>query len=362
MRGGARVRPFIHQSEIPRVVFGEGSLAKLPSELERLGVERALVLATPEQESDALRIGADLGARCAGVHARARMHVPRECVRDALDEARRRGADCALAFGGGSTTGLAKALALELDLCIVAVPTTYAGSEMTPIHGITEDGVKRTGRAARVLPRTVIYDPLLTLGLPVERSVTSAFNALAHAVEGLYAEERSPLTDRLAVEGIRSLARALPHVAARPDDVGARSRCLYGAWLCGVVLGTVGMALHHKLCHTLGGSFDLPHAETHTVVLPHVMAYNAGAAPGAARHVARALRGADAAAGLHDLAARLGAPLALRTLGLEERDLERAADLATQAPYYNPRPVERRAIRALLDDAYHGRRPAEARA
>lgn len=353
------MRSFVHDSRMPRVIFGAGSLARLGAEIERIGVRRVLVLATPEQRAAAERVARRLGSTCVGVHARARMHVPRACVDEASEEIGRLHPDCTVAFGGGSTTGLAKAIALERGLPILAIPTTYAGSEMTSIYGITESGSKRTGRSPAVLPRAVLYDPELSVGLPVPLSVTSAFNALAHAVEGLYAEERSPLTSRMAIEGLRSFARALPWIAAAPTDLAARARALYGAWQCGAVLGAVGMALHHKLCHTLGGSFDLPHAETHTVLLPHVLAFNAPAVPRAARRIARALGVDDAACGLYDLAERLGAPLALAKLGLREEALDAAAELATRDPYYNPRPVDPRGIRQLLDDAYHGRRPAE---
>jgi maleylacetate reductase len=352
------VRAFTHNALPGRVVFGTGSLAKLSEEIERLGARRALVLCTPQQREQAQDVAARLGTRCAGIFDQAVMHVPIETARAARAEARRLDADCAVAVGGGSTTGLGKAIALESSLPILAIPTTYAGSEMTPIYGITEGGLKKTGRDSRVLPRTVIYDPTLTLGLPTGLSATSGMNAIAHAVEGLYAEDANPITSLLATEGIRALAQGLPRVVADPLDLEGRSRCLYGAWLCGAVLGSVGMALHHKLCHTLGGSFNLPHAETHTVVLPHAVAYNRAAAPEAMQLAADALDAENAALALYALARALGAPLALKDIGMRETDLDRAAEIATKSPYYNPRPVEYGAIRKLLDDAYHGREPA----
>jgi maleylacetate reductase len=342
---------------LPRVVFGAGSLAQLEREVERLGARRVLVLCGPEQRRVAGSLALRLTHRCAGVYDRAAMHVPVEIAREASERARRSGVDVVLAIGGGSTTGLAKAVALETGLPILAIPTTYAGSEMTPIYGLSEGGHKRTGRDPAVLPRTVIYDPLLTLDLPAELSATSGLNAIAHAVEGLYARDANPLVSALAEDGLRALARALPGAVKSPHDLDARSQCLHGAWLCGLVLGAVGMALHHKLCHTLGGSFDLPHAPTHAVVLPHALAFNAAAAPQAAARVGRALGSDEPAAALHDLAASVGAPLSLALLGLRERDLDRAAELAVHSPYDNPRPVERAGIRALLADAFHGRRP-----
>jgi maleylacetate reductase len=350
---------FVYASPAARVVFGPGSLRHLGRELDLLGVERALVLCTPQQRAHAEEVAAALGTRSVGVYDKARMHVPAEVVREAIDAAERCHADCAVALGGGSTTGLAKAVALRSGLPLLAVPTTYAGSEMTPIYGITEGGLKTTGKDPRVLPRTVIYDPLLTLGLPVALSVCSGINAIAHAAEGLYARDANPIMSLMAEEGIRALAGALPRVVAAPRDVDARSDALYGAWLCGTVLGNVGMALHHKLCHTLGGSFDLPHAETHTVVLPHAIAYNAPADPRAAQRIARALGCADAGAGLFALARDHGAPTSLRELGLREDQLDDAADIAVRSPYWNPRSVDRPQIRALLQRAWLGLAPEE---
>jgi maleylacetate reductase len=340
-----------------RVVFGVGAIDHLPREIDLLGARRALVLSTPEQKAQAQEIAGRLGERCAGIFPRATMHVPIETAREARAEAKRLDADCAVAIGGGSTTGLGKAIALESALPILAIPTTYAGSEMTPIYGVTEAGMKKTGRDRNVLPRTVIYDPMLTLGLPVGLSVTSGFNAIAHAVEALYAQDANPITAMMAEEGIRALAHGLPRVVNSPAEVGARGDCLYGAWLCGAVLGAVGMALHHKLCHVLGGTWNLPHAETHTVILPHAVAYNYAAAPDAMQRVERAMESAHAAKGIYDLMKTLGAPLGLKDIGMREAELDRAADLATQAPYYNPRSPDRAGIRDLLDAAFHGQRP-----
>jgi alcohol dehydrogenase class IV len=293
------------------------------------------------------------------VFAKAVMHVPIETAREARDEARRLNADCAVAIGGGSTTGLGKAIALESGLPILAIPTTYAGSEMTPIYGLTQGGEKRTGRDARVLPRTVIYDPSLTLSLPIQLSITSGMNAIAHAAEGLYAKDGNPVMDLMAEEAIRCLAEALPEIKKNGSDLNARSSALQGAWLCGMVLGSVGMALHHKLCHTLGGTFNLPHAEVHTVVLPHAIAYNAVAAPAAMQKLSRALRGsADPSLSLFELARDNGAPTSLQTLGMQRGDLDHAADMAVQNPYWNPRPVERPAVRELLQRAWEGVPPS----
>jgi maleylacetate reductase len=353
------LKNFVYNAQPARVVFGAGALAHLEREIEALGAKKALVLSTPEQRESAERVAQLLGARAAGVFDRAVMHVPIETAREARELARRLGADCAVAIGGGSTTGLGKAIALDSGLPIVAIPTTYAGSEVTPIYGITEGGLKKTGKDARVLPRTVIYDPELTLGLPVTMSVTSGINAIAHAAEGLYSVEGNPIMDVLAQEGIAALGRALPAISRNPRDIESRSDALYGAWLCGTVLGNVGMALHHKLCHTLGGSFNLPHAETHTVVLPHALAYNTAAAPEAMRRIAQALGARSAAQAVFDLAKNNGAPVALREIGMKQGDVDRACELALQNQYPNPRPLEREAIRQLLQDAFEGARPRE---
>lgn len=352
------MKSFTYQGAPSRVVFGAGSLKCLADEISRLGVKRALVVSTPEQAETARRVAQLLGDRAVGIFPQAVMHVPIETARAAREEAARLGADCAVAIGGGSTTGLGKAIALESALPILAIPTTYAGSEMTPIWGITEAGVKKTGRDARVLPRTVIYDPELTLTLPYGMTVTSALNAIAHAAEGLYAHDGNPVVALMAEEGIRASAAALAPLKANPGDLDARSDALYGAWLCGTVLGSVAMGLHHKLCHTLGGSFNLPHAEVHTVILPHALAYNASAAPQAMERVARALGSSEAARGVFDLARRHGAPVSLAAIGMPADGLDRAADLAASTPYPNPRPLERDALRALLQRAFDGAPPA----
>jgi alcohol dehydrogenase class IV len=351
------MRSFVYNAQAARVVFGAGSLQHLGREIDALGARKALVLSTPEQRASAEMIADLLGPRAAGVFDRAVMHVPMETAREARELARQLGADCAVAIGGGSTTGLGKAIALDSGLPILAIPTTYAGSEMTSIYGITEGGLKKTGKDARVLPRTVIYDPELTLSLPVRMSVTSGINALAHAAEGLYAVDSNPIMDLMAKEGIAALGRALPAIKKEATDLAARSDALYGAWLCGTVLGNVGMALHHKLCHTLGGSFNLPHAETHTIVLPHALAYNAAAAPQAMLAIAQALQGRSAAQAVFDLAQNNGAPVALKDIGMKASDLDRACDIAMQNQYPNPRPLERAAIRQLLQQAFDGQRP-----
>jgi maleylacetate reductase len=351
------MEPFTYNAHAARVIFGFGTLSQLSAEIERLALERVLVLATPQQETDAKELAAGLGQRAVGVYANATMHTPVTVTEESLRLVTDLRVDGLVAVGGGSTTGLAKAIALRTDLPQIVAPTTYAGSEMTPILGETRDGQKVTQTSPKVLPEVVIYDVDLTLSLPPAISGTSGMNAIAHAVEALYAQDRNPLVSVMAKEAIRALSRALPVVVERPLDREARSDALYGAWLCGTCLGAVGMALHHKLCHTLGGSFDLPHAETHTVVLPHALAYNAPSIPEVMRQLADVLETADAARGLYDLAGRIGARLALKDLGMPESGIDLATDRALANPYWNPRPLEREAIRDLITRAYTGDPP-----
>jgi maleylacetate reductase len=342
--------PFTYSSLPVRVVFGRGRMVEAAVEARRLGMARPLVITT-RQQADA---GAAVAAATGGVSfAGAAMHTPVAVTEEAMAVVAAERCDGTIALGGGSSTGLGKAIALRTDLPQLVIPTSYAGSEMTNILGETAEGQKITKRDARIQPETVIYDPDLLATLPNSFAATSGMNAIAHAVEALYAVDGSPLVSLMAEEGIRALAHALPLGKAGHDEA------LCGAWLCGAVLGSAAMALHHKLCHVLGGSFDLPHAETHTVILPHATAYNATGADEAMVRIARALGSKTAAAGLYDLARRLGAPTALKDIGMPEAGLDRAADIAVNNPYPNPRPLERDAIRTLLGNAYHGLRPVE---
>jgi maleylacetate reductase len=351
------MRSFVYTGLQGRVLFGAGGIENVAEEIRALSCGRALVLSTHHQSALAENLAARLGDLSAGTFTRAAMHTPVDVTEAALQIVRQRGADCTVAIGGGSTTGLGKAIALRTNLAQIVVPTTYAGSEVTPILGETEAGVKTTRRTLKVLPQVVVYDVNLTLGLPVPMSVTSGLNAIAHAVEALYSPEANPAISLLAKDGTAALARALPIIVKDATDRNARSDALYGAWLCGVCLGSVGMSLHHKLCHVLGGSFDLPHAETHAVILPHAVAYNEPAATDTLRPIAEMLEAPTAADGIFNLGQRLGAPTTLKELGMPLEGIETTATLAVASPYPNPRPLNRDAIRNLLGDAYHGRRP-----
>ena len=352
---------FVHESPGSRVVFGVGRRSEVADELDRLGVRRPLLVAG--KESAAGRELADLlVGRLAGVFDEVVMHVPVAVAARAVEAARAADADGVVVVGGGSAIGTAKAVAKETRLPVVAVPTTYAGSEMTPIWGLTEERLKTTGRDPSVLPRVVVYDPELAVSLPAGLSAASGMNALAHLVEGLYAQQVSPLAVVTAREGIRALASGLPEVVARPTDLDARAAVAYGAWLAGWTLGTTGMGLHHKVCHVLGGTFDLPHAPVHSAVLPYAVAANADAAAPAMAEVVAAFGDAGteadhAAGGVWDLRHRIGATAALADLGFTDGDVDTAAGLVVDGGPVNPRPVDRGCVAAVLRAALRGERP-----
>ena len=352
------IYPFAHTGSSAKVVFGPGRISELRVEADALGLQRLLVLSTPHQTELAEQVRSILGDLAVGVFSGARMHTPVEVTAEAEATARELRIDAVVSVGGGSTIGLGKALVARMDLSHIAVPTTYAGSEMTPILGETANGAKVTTRDEKLRPRTVIYDVDLTLGLPVPMSVTSAINAAAHAVEALYAKDRNPLVSLMAAESIRAISAALPRISKDPADRQARAEALYGAWLAGSCLGSVSMSFHHKLCHTLGGLYDLPHAETHTVILPHAISFIAPAEPDAMRQIETALGRAGAARGVFDFVGQLGGPRSLQKLGMQEEQLDLAADEAVKNPYWTPVPLERDAIRSLLGRAFRGDAPA----
>ena len=352
---------FVHDTLPQRVRFGSGEAAEhLAAEIADLGAERVMVIASASGRELAERITA--GLPVVHRHDEVVMHVPVEVARRAREAAAAHHADVLVAVGGGSATGLAKAVALDspsdAPLPVIAVPTTYAGSEATPVWGMTEAGTKTTGTDHRVLPRTVVYDAALTLGLPVELSVASGLNALAHCVDSMWAPRTDPLNQALSLEGVRALRDGLPRVAAEPEALPGREQALYGAYLSAVAFASAGSGLHHKICHVLGGMFNLPHAQTHAVVLPHVLAFNAPAAPDAAARLAAAFDARSANEGLALLRLRLDAPLSLRELGMPHEGVGAAADaVVAAAPAGNPRPIAADEIAALINAAWEGREP-----
>jgi maleylacetate reductase len=350
---------FTYEALPYRVIFGAGSVVKLHEEAGKLGIKRAMVLTTPEQRSTGEMARDWLGELHGGIFSEARMHTPVDVTTRALARVNADNVDGLVAIGGGSTIGLSKAISLRTGLPQIAVPTTYAGSEMTPIIGETSAGIKTTKVMRQIVPNVVIYGVDLTLDLPPLASAASGMNAMAHAVEALYAPDANPIASMMADASIAALARALPRISTTPRDQSARSEALYGAWLGGACLGAVRMSLHHKLCHVLGGMFDLPHAQTHAIILAHVAEYNAKAAADAMARVSRALGARSAPAGLYDLAQSIGLPQSLAQLGMPEDGIERAADEAMRNPYANPQPLDRDRIRDLIARAFRGEHPEE---
>ncbi|MSO58022.1 MAG: maleylacetate reductase [Thermoleophilia bacterium] len=346
---------FEHESLPGRVIFGAGRVAEARSEAQRLGLERVLLVAGEQTHADLL--GPILGPLAVDVIVGAPMHVPIAAAESARARAVAARADGVVAIGGGSATGLAQAIALTTRLPILAVPTTYAGSEMTAIWGLTDRDVKTTGRDPLVLPRTVVYDPDLSRTLPPRLAAASGLNAIAHLVEALWAPGANPLLSAIAEEGVRTLVHALPAVVRDPSDEGARTLALRGAWLGGLALGSAGTALHHKLCHVLGG-MGLPHAETHAIVLPYVTAFLAPSAPDAAARLGRALATDAPGTALWLLRETLGLPGALRDVGLDEAQLGRALELGLAAAPAEPRRPDASALERLLRNAFEGAPPA----
>jgi maleylacetate reductase len=347
---------FTHDWLPQRVVFaGGGATEALAEEVGRLGASRVMAIA-----SDAARAAPVLaGVPVEVVHSEVVRHVPVEVAERARAVAVDRGVDALVCVGGGSTTGLAKAVALTSGLPIVAVPTTYAGSEATDVWGMTEQGRKMTGVDRRVLPRAVVYDAGLMLGLPVPTSVASGLNAVAHCVDSMWGPRADPIDRSLALDGLRALRTGLPLVVEDPMELPGREQTLYGAYLAAVAFASAGSGLHHKICHVLGGMFDLPHAETHAVVLPHVLALNAPAVPEIERRLADALVAGSALGGLLDLRVELGAPSSLRELGMGADDVARAVQpVLDAAPQDNPVVLNAENVLALLRAAWAGEDPA----
>lgn len=351
------MNPFVHVQHPTRVVFGPGRLDELPDEVDRFGATRVMAIAGQPERALLDRVTALLGDRVATRWDEVRQHVPSDLAERAAAHARTHGVDLIVTIGGGSTTGLGKAIVLRHEVPIVAVPTTYAGSEMTHIWGQTTDGRKTTGRAAAVLPKTVVYDPELTLTLPQHVSGASGMNAMAHCVEAVYAPGASPITTSFSLLAIESLAKGLPGVVAAPDDMEARSAAQFGAFLSGMVLATAGISIHHHVCHVLGGMFDLPHAELHTVVLPQAVAAVAAAVPEAVAQIATALGTDDAATGLYDLTTSMDLPTALSAIGMGEDQVEQAVPRCVEATADDVLPLDSGGARRLLTSAVKGERP-----
>ncbi|MCS4533486.1 maleylacetate reductase [Neisseria montereyensis] len=357
------MKPFHYQALPLDVYFGKGRVGDLSEILNEHGYHRVLVMTTPEQEESGQKLAAALGSIVVGVYPHAVMHVPIDVAEKATAYVREHQVDCCLALGGGSTIGLAKAVALTSGTPIAAVPTTYAGSEMTSVYGLTDTdkGRKTTGKDPRVQPKVVVYDPELTFTLPPQISAASGMNAMAHAVEALYAENKNPIISMMATESIRALKNALPEIVRNPKDEAAREQAFYGSWLAGICLGSVGMAVHHKICHTLGGTFNLPHAQAHAITLPYSVQYNRNADEEAMKRLADALdvdNPQECGLALYRLNQSLGIPMSLKEIGLPEHGAAEVAKIVCDSPYYNPRPYVYEELFGLLQKAYLGQPPA----
>lgn len=344
-------RVLVHEGVATRVLIGPGALRHVPDEIGRVGALRVLLVATRSASASADELSTALGDRLAARFDDAKVHTPVEVTDQALAVVTAHRADAVVALGGGSAVGLAKALAARTGIPQVAVPTTYAGSEVTPVLGETRGRVKTTRRDPALAPRTVVYDPALTLSMPHGLTLTSALNALAHAVEALWAPDRTPVSDALATESAREIVEALPHVLSDLRDLSARARVQAGGWLAGMCLAQTRMGLHHQLAHSLGGSFDLPHAELHAMLLPHVMDFNLPAAPDAERRLERAL-GTDPVRVVRGLAAAHEGPRRLRELGVPRDALAGVAERVVEAPYPNPRQLDVASVTELLEQAW----------
>ncbi len=351
------VPSFTYEGVPLRVVFGTGARHRLAEELDRLGLSQVVLIASGSSRVEADALAGVLDHRLTWRVDGVRQHVPAELAEQVSADAVGVGADGVVTLGGGSATGLGKAVARS-GLPLVAVPTTYAGSEMTPIWGMTTGGRKETGRDLGVLPKTVVYDPELTLSLPVRTTAASGLNAVAHCMEAVWASGASPLSTPLALEAARALCESLPAAVAEPSSLKARSRVLVGACQAGMALASAGAGLHHRLCHVLGGRYDLPHAETHAALLPHVVAFNEPVLGPLAARMAVAVGVGRASTGLYELASRLGLPLALSELGMPPEAVDEVAKEVAAAPPPNPRPVDQAALRSLLRAAWEGEGPA----
>ncbi|PJJ45175.1 maleylacetate reductase [Glutamicibacter mysorens] len=349
---------FLHTTLGQRVLFGSGKASQhLVEEVERLGAKRIMVIASGFEAQMAREVAADIDV--ALWHHEVVMHVPLDVAQRARQTAADNEIDLLVCVGGGSTTGLAKAVAMTTALPIVAVPTTYAGSEATNVWGLTEDEFKRTGVDDKVLPVTVIYDAQLTLSLPVELSIASGLNGMAHCIDSMWGPRVDPINMALSAEGIRALASGLSRITKDPLDLDGREQALYGAYLSAVAFASAGSGIHHKICHVLGGTFNLPHAQTHATVLPYVLAFNAAAAPEAAERIAAALGSDDALDGLQKLRAQLDAPKALADYGFTEADIPLAVSTVLPLiPANNPQAPTEENLTALLSAALRGEDPA----
>ncbi|HET8852946.1 MAG TPA: iron-containing alcohol dehydrogenase [Ktedonobacteraceae bacterium] len=381
---------FRYTSYAQEIIFGPGSISRLDEAIERYSWQRLMLCSTGSLRRDGTiaSIEKALGDRLVATHEHVQPHVPDFQVAEALTIASQNKIDALIGLGGGSPIGLAKAVSLALEeqrsgrparstsptdqplVPVIAIPTTYAGSEMTPVYGITQhtDGLARkiTVTDSKITPKLVIYDPLLTLNLPPTITASTGINALAHCIEALYSVTRNPLSTAAATSGTRHITSALPRCYATADDVEARAEMLIGAYLAGTALASVTMALHHGLCHVLGGTAGVPHGIANSIILPHAMRFNLDATASqlalAAQAMGISLAGRSAEIAVEEaiqriyaLIAQMNLPQHLREVGVQEADLPHLAQLAFQsrAVQNNPKPITDPAqLEALLRAAW----------
>ena len=340
-----------------RVVFGENSALKLCDEVRSLGGKRALIACTKNMVKRADNVIDALGENCVGIFDGVEPHCPEHVAMAALQMFKDKAADVIIAIGGGSTIGVGKAITLRTGAPLIVVATTPCGSESTPIHGMLIGNKKKTGRDPKVIATTSIYDPILTTSMSAHHTATIGMNSLAHCVEALYAQVKSPISDLMAVNGIKALIRGIPGSIRNPEDLEHRAEVLYGGMLSGYCVTLAGIALHHKLCHVLGGHHGIPHGESNSVILPYAVAYNETAAPEAMAEIRNAMNTDSASGGIFDFATEINVPKSLKELGMRVEHLDAAARETVETTPYNPKPVDVKSVREMLQQAYEGIRP-----
>lgn len=348
------IQPFVFQSPAPRVLFGAGTVQAVPAELKLHKITKAFVLCSGSNEALARTIAATAPAGTEVLRLMSKA-ISSEDFERATQHAKEAGANGFIAVGGGTPIGLAKAIAANTGLPYIGITTTYSGSEMATNWNYGRGAEARTGVSNTALPATAIYDPEVTLSLPPVLSAQSGMNAIAHAVESLYGEGRSPMVEQMAEAAVRHLGHSLPRVVAKPDDMEARTEAFYGAWLAAAFRAQVGV--EHAIAQKVRQRYGLSHAGTHAVVTPYAIAFNRSAAPEAMQAIKRALDVEDAAQGLYELNVRLGVPTGLKDLGMKAADIEGAADLVGASPIPNPRPISRADLVDLITQAFHGKAP-----
>ncbi|MDA7569456.1 maleylacetate reductase [Emcibacteraceae bacterium] len=341
-----------------KAVFGENSALKLKDEIIALGGKRVMIACTKNMVSRIQHVIDHLGEICISIYDKAEPHCPKHIALGAVEEFKAKNCDIIVAVGGGSSIGIGKAITLRTSAPLIVIVTTPCGSESTPIHGMLVGNKKKTGRDPKVIANTSVYDPALTTSMNAHLTGTIGMNSLAHCVEALYAKVKSPVSDLMAIEGIKSLTSGLPKSIKRPNDIIARAEVLFGGMLSGYCVTLAGIAIHHKLCHVLGGHHGIPHGESNSVILPYAIAYNETAAPEAMEKIKGAMKTESASSGIYDFARKIGVPKSLKELGMRESDLDLAAAETIERTPYNPKPLEIKSVREMLQQAYEGVRPS----